>query len=248
MPSGLKPSNPPRATTRINSKLENQVTAYIAAAGAASVSLLALASSAEAKVVYTPTNVNVQYGTTIDLNNDGTPDFRFNEFIMYHSQRLTIQPAVAGNGIRFNGAGAACGFFGVPVGPGETFGTNTSYFKNGVFVAGFFQYSHSSFHGPFANAVNRYLGLKFLIDGQVHFGWARLTIQNNVIGALMTGYAYETEPNVKIIEGHTSGTSASNIPPSDLLVPSSRPATLGMLARGADGLAIWRREEDAGKN
>jgi hypothetical protein len=215
----------------------------MAAAGAAGVGMLALAQPAEANVVYTPTNTKVQYGTIIDLNNDGVADFRFDEFIMYHSQRLTIAPAVVGNAIRVNGAGAACGFFGVPVGPGELFATNTSYFKNGVFLAGFFQYSRTSFHGPFANAVNRYLGLKFLINGQVHFGWARLTIQNSLIGAVMTGYAYETIPNKNIIEGHTHGPSASNLAPADLLAPGPQPASLGMLARGADGLAIWRRED-----
>jgi hypothetical protein len=235
----------PRFTSPVNSKLDKKIAAYVAAASAAGVSLLTLTSSAEAKVVYTPTNTNVQYGTTIDLNNDGTADFIFDEFIMYHSQRLTIQPAVTGNAIRFRGTGAACGFFGVPVGPGEVFATNTSYFKNGVFVAGFFQYSHTSFNGPFANAVNRYLGFKFLINGQVHFGWARLTIQNDVNNAVMTGYAYETIPNKNIIEGHTSGAErAINVTPSEILAPAAQPLTLGTLARGADGLSLWRREEE----
>jgi hypothetical protein len=235
----------PRQTCNVNSQLDKGLAAYMAAASAAGVGMLALAQPAQARVVYTPTNTQVQYGTTIDLNNDGTVDFVFDEFIMYHSQRLTIQPAVTGNAIRFNGAGAACGFFGVPVGPGGAFATNTSYFKNGVFVAGFFQYSHTSFHGPFANAVNRYLGFKFLIDGQVHFGWARLTIQNDVNNAVMTGYAYETTPNVNIIEGHLSGPEkANNFGPTDLLAPATQPASLGMLARGADALALWRREDE----
>ena len=232
------------SSARVNPQLHAQSAprSIRSAAGVIAVGTL-VASPAEAKIVYTPTNTEVQYGTTIDLNNDGTADFAFDEFIMYHSQRLTIQPAVAGNAIRFNGAGAACGFFGVPVGPGEAFGTNTSYFKNGVFVAGFFQYSHTSFHGPFANAVNRYLGFKFLINGQVHFGWARLTIQNDVNNAVMTGYAYETEPNVNIIEGHLSGGTAESVARSDLLAPAQRPAILGLLARGGDGLALWRRKD-----
>lgn len=231
--------------SRLNSKLDAKLIAYMAAAGAAGVSLLALVPDSEAKIVYTPANTAVQFGTTIDLNNDGTADFVFTEFNMYHSQRLTVSPAVVGNAIRIGGQGAACGFFGVPVGPGERFGSNTSYFQKGVFLAGFFQYSHTSYHGPWSNVVNRYLGLKFLINGQVHFGWARLTVPRGLVGAVMTGYAYETTPNVNILEGHTSGASATNFLPSDLFAPSPQPPTLGMLARGADGFALWRREEDA---
>jgi hypothetical protein len=111
-------------------------------------------------------------------------------------------------------------------------------------MAGFFQYSFSSFFGPFANATNRYLGFKFLVNGQVHYGWARMTVTNSLRNVVLTGYAYETTPNTTIIEGHLSGGTATNLAPADLLSPASQPATLGMLARGADALTLWRREDD----
>ena len=152
-----------------------------------------------------------------------------------------VRPEVTGNAVRGNNGAAAAGFFGVPVGPGEKFTTN-SYYGKGVFMAGFFQYSFSSFFGPFANATNRYLGFKFLINGQTHYGWARMTVTNALRNVVLTGYAYETEPNTNIIEGHISGNSAENSLPKDLLAPASQAATLGMLARGTDGLALWRRE------
>ena len=112
-------------------------------------------------------------------------------------------------------------------------------------MAAFFQYSHSSFFGPFANVTNRYLGFKFLIDGQVHYGWARLTV-TSYYGVTLTGYAYETIPNKTILEGHTSGPEvAGAFTPANLQAPGTLPATLGMLARGADGLSIWRRDEQS---
>jgi hypothetical protein len=239
-------SNSLRPKSSVTLNLEKKLTAYIAAASAAGVGMAALTPSAEAKVVYTPTNVVMTTSLPIDLNNDGIVDFSLALFPGYngaHRILLDVTPQVAGNGVRSNGAGAACGFFGVPVGPGEKFGTN-SYYGHGVFMAGFFQYSHSSSNGAWANVTNRYLGFKFLINGQVHYGWARVSVTNQLRTVILSGYAYETTPDTTIIEGHTHTTSASNIAPSDLLAPNPQPATLGMLARGADALALWRREDD----
>lgn len=216
----------------------------MAAASAAGVGMLALAKPAEAKVVYTPANIAVNSSVLIDLNNDGIADFELIRFEGYgHSLFLAMGPQVKGNAIRSNGGGAACGFFGVPVGAGEKFGT-TSYFGHGVYMARFFQYSHSSFTGPWANATNRYLGLRLVIDGQTHYGWARVTATQDLHNVVLTGYAYETTPNKTIIEGHTSGPEkAGSFAPADLLAPAPEPATLALLARGADVLSVWRRDE-----
>jgi hypothetical protein len=41
-----------------------------------------------------------------------------------------------------------------------------------------------------------YLGLKFVIKGKTHYGWARLAVsaQRFVVTATLTRYAYETVP------------------------------------------------------
>jgi len=230
---------------RLNSTLEKKLAVYISAAGAAGVGLLAAAQSAEAKVVYTATNTVVTTPVEIDLNNDGIADFTIGFYGYLHQALLDVKPQVRGNGVRGNGE-AACGFFGVPVGPGEKFAFN-SYHQNGVFMAGFYFYGISSSFGPWANVTNRYLGFKFLIDGQAHYGWARVSVTNEIRSVVLTGYAYETTPNKAIVEGHTSGAaSADAIVPANRLSAGSLPATLGMLARGSDGLFAWRREETSG--
>ena len=55
--------------------------AYAAGAGAAGVSLLAMASAADAEIVYTPLNETVSRDArySIDLNGDGIVDFILNE-------------------------------------------------------------------------------------------------------------------------------------------------------------------------
>ena len=94
---------------------------------------------------------------------------------------------------------------------------------------------HTSQHtdvGPWVgkgNGVrNRYLGLKFVIHGKVHYGWARLSVtlghhrQYDDVSGILTGYAYETIPNKTIVTGKTE----------DQDVITFQPDTLGGLARG----------------
>jgi hypothetical protein len=245
-----KKSNRSRAVARINSRLDKNLAAYMAAAGAAGVSLLATAKPAEAKVVYTAANEVLTYpaGIQIDLNHDGTPDFVLGYGFITHIEALVVKPTVAGNAVRGAGGAANAGFFGVPVGPGEKFVINTSTFYGyGVFMAGFTMYTQTASFGPWAKATNRYLGFKFMIGGVVHYGWARITVGDlSKAGSIvLTGYAYETTPNTTIVEGHLSGPEKTvELSPADLLAPFPRTASLGMLARGVDALSIWRRDEE----
>jgi hypothetical protein len=100
---------------------------------------------------------------------------------------------------------------------------------------------------------DRYLGLKFSIRGETHYGWLRISVQipnskKNGFNAFITGYAYETEANTAIIAGQETGAveASSSMQPGSPQPSSSQPAqaSLGMLARGAEGIAIWRREEN----
>lgn len=101
-----------------------------------------------------------------------------------------------------------------------------------------------------AGVRNRYLGLKFKIDGVFHYGWARLTFvttTNKGFSAALTGYAYETTPNKGIVAGEESGSNEvrSNLDNSNsTIIPAKTQAgpSLGSLALGAAGIEIWRRE------
>jgi hypothetical protein len=109
-------------------------------------------------------------------------------------------------------------------------------------------YSGVLWYGPWANGgkgvKDRYLGIKFKISGKFHYGWTRITVTTGArgfTGMILTGYAYETIPGKSIIAGATKGPedAESSASPS---TPSSEPTTLGVLALGAPGLSIWRRE------
>ena len=66
--------------------------------------------------------------------------------------------------------------------------------------------------GPWLDVVNHYLGVNFQVNGQTHYGWARLSVLLHcgrgggcTFVVTLTGYAYETIPGKSINAGQTSG-------------------------------------------
>ena len=171
--------------------------------------------------------------------------------------RILIFLVIKDNAVRILSSGAAALPAGAKIADGEKFQVPGS----AAFMVGRVFYSGSNtvqrWNGPWANGGkgtnNRYLGFKFKIDGQFHYGWARLSVAlsaHSRYTATITGYAYETIANKGITAGQTSGTAEVGV--VDSAVPSVderasfRPASLGMLGLGAAGLSIWRREDSSG--
>jgi|HubBroStandDraft_1064217.scaffolds.fasta_scaffold32730_1 hypothetical protein len=76
----MKRSSAPRKAANLPGSIHHKLNMYTLAASAAGVGVLALTQSADAKIVYTKTDVNVfktYPGFALDLNNDGVADFRF---------------------------------------------------------------------------------------------------------------------------------------------------------------------------
>jgi hypothetical protein len=252
-------SKHPRPTAVINSKLNKNLTAYVAAASTAGATMLALTPSAEAKVIYTPTYIRLPL--YLDINHDGVDDFAIRSEGGCVSERngsdcvidIVLNPSSYSKGKFMGAPGFASALFaGAKIGPQAQFSAGKII---GVDVYRFFSgtLTPASWSGPFANGGkgvrNRYIGLKFNIGPQAHYGWMRISVQipnpkQWGFTAVVTGYAYETEANKGIIAGQTTSTSESAASMPDPLEPKPAPATLGMLARGADGLALWRREEE----
>lgn len=243
----------PRTPANLSESLQQRLNTYAVAAGAAGVGALALAQPAGAKIVYTPVHEIIPYPSTIglDLNGDGVNDFVFSNFYHYYEHSfivsLAIYPPVMGNGIMVSPSmeRRSCAWSQVvPLRPGERIGNQKKFDTRNNVNAGMAQYWKSAY--PYRSTRNgyacqwannghgikkRYLGLKFLIDGKVHFGWARMNVQftrlagrkhHPTITGILTGYAYETIPNRSIITGKTKGPG----------VVTMQPTTLGHLAAG----------------
>jgi len=257
-----------RHLAEVKPSLDRSLKAYAIAAGAAGVGLAALALPAEGKIVFTAVHQTIHPGGTLrmDLNGDGVTDFTLID--SYHTSfaagrirntgsihpsagAVNIYGGVASNVVaeatspQFFAAGFAAGvsvnskltFIGAPVRPALE-----ACYGTGGFVSGQ--------SGQWTHATNRYLGLKFVINGQTHFGWARVNIklEGTDIGCqyqvVLAGFAYETIANKPITTGKTKGpTEVASMEPLTPQPAAVEPG-LGMLALGSRGLNVWRREEE----
>ena len=249
---------PSRPAVSLPRHLEKTLLAYATAAGAG---LASLSMPAEAEVIYTPCNTAIAqpfFGggpwlTPLDLNNDGAADFSFGRFsngrgtfgsTTYLKFFLNIVPRRGGNGVvQGQQAGTAAAVAsGKKIGPEQQFGAG------GLYMA-FLSFNNSTVRslGTWPSVEFAYVGLKFLINGEVHYGWARIKFPypGQWDYASIYGYAYESTPNQPILTGQTSGTAEEEAAEEetaaiDEATPESTPASLGMLAGGASTLRLWR--------
>lgn len=243
---------------QLSESLLHHLNQYGLAATAAGVASLALARPAEAKIIYTPAHIKIPrpprflgLSVPLDINHDGIDDFNINNFLGGSAPNTYAFMGVAG--YRFNGnrvIGKDCAASALPAGVRVEF-DNNCYSGDGMAgwrtVAG-----HSTtFAGQWANGgkgvKDRYLGLRFTVKGEIHFGWARLNVsfKNGAFIGVVTGYAYETIPKKAIVTGQTKGMAESGVEelnPTSLTAPTHAPVSLGLLAMGSPGLSIRRRE------
>jgi hypothetical protein len=236
---------------RLPQKLEKNLLAYAAAAGGG---LIGLAHPAEAQIIYTPSNIPLAEAfagsaiTQFDINNDGTPDFKFTEF-QYQTMglggsSLKIMPDQNSNeivGVLIKGENqvtAAALEGGVEVGPNANFQSS----PNGLIMGGiFFGTSGGPPLGSWRKVETAYLGLKFVVNNQTHYGWVRIKFisPGGYEGASISGYAYEATANQPINTGQTSSATkkkeqtVSQAVPDPTARADQRNQSLGMLALGA---------------
>jgi hypothetical protein len=258
------PAHPAEIT--LPETIDHRAKLYSLVAAAAGVSMLALAQPAEAEIIITNKTIPIQVGTPLllDLNGDGTADFSFylasnSSHGTVHLYSLFVNPLEGGEVIgetssKFGRRLASALVRGAKIGPGGPFrgsqieesnlclrrcgttNTNPPY--------SFDQHLYGDWGG---SHPNRFLGVKFLIKSETHYGWVRMTVtvqhKGNGSGpkgsfsGTITEYGYESIANKPCYAG-----LAGNDPAADRDETGNSGASLGMLALGSDGLALWRPE------
>lgn len=258
----MRPASAERGN--LSESLCTRLNVYAAAAGAACVGMLTAAAPVSGQVVYRPVHVVLGPGTSynLDLEHDGATDFVFKDNFFSHAAASLIVSALS-----FNGVEGTNIYFPAALNRGSRIGSTRKFYRQGT---SFFNYlrmasAEQSFErGYFTNVKDRYLGLRFYINNEAHYGWARFTVHVNPnnfrISALLSGYAYESTPNVPIRAGQISGAADDPefAPASDhaesVLDARSEPgpisqaipqASLGLLALGAQGIPFWRQRAGA---
>jgi hypothetical protein len=228
--------------------------------------MLALAQPAAAEVVVTRktipiplTPIDMPHPVKISMANNGVDNFTFH---------LTNSPPNLGRSSSFrslalvgatsNAAAIYQGYFIAPLPRGAKIGASAGFspFESAV-EQSLADVSGRGFRGYWGgNLKDHYVGVRFSIAGQTHYGWIRLTVTTDpdphgpAMSAKITGYAYETVPNKTTLAG-TAAVAAAATEKSSAEVQSqkniqnqTRPS-LGMLALGAEALPMWRREESS---
>jgi hypothetical protein len=218
------------AVSLLDEVLERRMVLYVLAAGAT----LAGASVAQAKVISTYRPVSIQYDFhpyNIDLNNDGVADIvlakGFGECSLCSYDLYTVSA---------NGIGKANGV----VGPSRnepsalTIGTKIGSSDNFI-SGGWMAYSgYAGGKGNFLNTSNRFLGVRFQINGQTHYGWIGFQRVQGAKQAKLYGWAYETIPNKPIAAGDRGSADSATL-------RSAEPTSLQLLAMGHTGVADRQR-------
>ncbi|NQY08176.1 MAG: hypothetical protein HRT71_01495 [Flavobacteriales bacterium] len=197
----------------MNKKIANKLKAYSAVAAA-----LVTRSNVGASVVYTELaadwtsdTVKIQslymmedrYG--IDFNGDKKKDITIyrNGLIGANDVWASVVDfrcendcGIAGSNV-FEYQGYAWEYF-----YGEARVLETSYLVEGEFahVVHIADYSSSVYdtYGKWGGVNHQYLGVKFLIGADVHYGWVELSVGTAASFLTVHSYAYETEPNTPI--------------------------------------------------
>jgi hypothetical protein len=236
----MKDASPgPRTSQPTSDSLKSRMNAYALAAGAAGVSVLALAQPAAAEIVFTPSDAILplnQY-ISIDLNHDGTPDVRFllnSHFYHTFLGDLTVKGdgGVIGMVEEFGVRSAAPLLVGATIGPDQQFAKANLRMatSHGADIPSYYIYSRTE-KGAWGNLQNRFLGVRFVIDGTIHYGWIRMTVGSSTrpLSATITGYAYETTPDQAIKAGQMSEEASAPALSSPVV------DSLGALALGSSG-------------
>jgi len=244
------------ASSERSRQIEKRCLAYALAVGGTAL----VTAPAKAEIVYTPTNVSTLNGTIfVDLNNDGISDIKLYDFCRQctsSGQIESLEVRGAQNPSAFVIGRKSASFaqgtawpapYGFSIGPNspKRFIGPLRTADGPTMVYGYNFFFPADFDGPWQNASNKYLGIQFGINGQTHYGWARLSVRAFTysqthfihIKVTLTGYAYETQPNTAILAGD-EGPKAQSTAADARGVNSP---SLGLLSLGSVGLDVWRR-------
>ncbi len=208
-----------KKNSTLSDKLKKRLKAYSLTAGA----LAAGVTGADAQILYTDVDPDAEAdgvdSVFLDLNADGIDDFKFyvnNGATASNAYNVYRAFASARNNNAIVGTYSSSGGYSYPyaVNAGDTINESLT-FQNGTFQTigwDYFYYTNSS-TAPFTfgnvrwGSGDQYLGLRLEVDGNTHYGWARIELDNTGGGAgvmILKDYALELTPDLGIPAGDTA--------------------------------------------
>ncbi len=204
-----------------------------------------MSAAASAEVIY-QTNTDPD-NKLIDLDSNGTPDFRFwvdfnpTDCMACPITAYTFVDGFSRSGLLVNEAHASRVASGITIGPSPP--------PDGSWTNGFVSNSlsiyedHAGWHGTWDHSGEGMIGVSFTSDLGVHYGWIQLKLGNDVLlhewepgsidylrlGPIIRSWAYESTPGAAIVAG---------------AVPEAGTVVLVMVGAVMALLVVWRRRRE----
>ncbi len=213
-------------------KFEKDLVAYSLAASA----ILLGTTGAKADVRHTDLGAGVVLNTDgdlfgIDFGNNGTTNFII-KFISSLNSTVSYIYALGINAKTGNASWNGSGSYAKALNKDDIVNTLTTWSRaSNNNLAYYSIYTSNSTTtstftaGDFLGTSNKYVGVKFMIGADTHYGWIQVQVLSNSTSATITGYAYNDENNGPILAGQ---------------IPEA--GSLALLALGAAGFAAWRKK------
>jgi len=211
----------------VDGVLDRRLLLYALAAGAT----LAWSTPTQAEVLFTPSNAVFRALAgkfDIDLNHDGTSDIIFIGRQVECCSGYGFAPGLIAYGNPSNQIAAYWDGLALEFARRDPI-TRGGFWQKSVLIQ-----TALGYVGQFEDNPNHFLGVRFLINGNLHYGWigfrgVRADYPNVIVS--LAGWAYETKPNTPIAAGD-KGTAAS---------PSFQPTSLEILSAGHTAVAQRRK-------
>ncbi|MFO7723535.1 MAG: T9SS type A sorting domain-containing protein [Bacteroidales bacterium] len=190
--------------------MNRKTTKKLAAYSALAAGVVAIGSSANAQIIYTDVNPDetwtADHQLDLDLNSDGINDFSFLIGAGPTRYALRIAPAV-GNEMLGSVSGNFFYPFAMnlndPINDGVPTWNGT---LNGGYMTMAWVYTAGGSYGNWLNATDKYIGLRFFVGANLHYGWARFDVAatNASITVTFKDYAFNSVAEQGLLAGQTT--------------------------------------------
>jgi hypothetical protein len=203
--------------------LHNRISKYTAVAGA-----VVTAAGAQAQVVYTDVNPDYSHDATqnngfsvypLDLNNDQTVDFviasKDSLYAAGNKLRYTLAaPYGAGNAVAGENPGGYDYALALDI---NSMVDSTLNWIEATNTMAYNVDSANPYEENWNGVTDKYLGLKFVVGGNTHYGWARLDSYAIGDSIVVKDYAFDATPNTGIMTGDMGSVSLTETQVENLI-------------------------------
>lgn len=192
-------------------ELQNKLSRYTAAAAA-----VVAATSATAQITYTDVtpdyavnddeNANGFTLVALDLNNDATPDFILasRDTITAAHVRYTLVAPYGSAGNAIAGETPTAYDYALALNLNDMIDNSLNWIASTNTMA-YNVDSANPYNENWNGVTDKYLGLKFMVGANTHYGWARLDVQAIGDSWTLKDYAYNATPDGSIKAGQMAG-------------------------------------------